>query len=60
MDLFPNLDVPVREVDEVLPTIVTVKAEVNLDEGTPFRTFWLADQMQTSFLRSSIRFPRIA
>ena len=60
MDLFPNLDVPVREVDEVLPAIVTVQAEVNLNEGTPFRTFRLADQMQASFLRSSIRFLGIA
>ena len=60
MDLFPNLDVPVREVDEVLPTVVTVQSEVNLNEGTPFRTFWLADQMQAGFLGSSIRFPSIA
>ena len=60
MDVFPNLDVPVRQIDEVLPTIVAVQAEVNLNEGTPFRTFRLTDQMQASFLRSSIRFPRIA
>src|SRR5437016_9142277 len=60
MNLFSNLDVPVGQVDEVLPTIVTVQPEIYLNEGTPFRTFRFADQMQASFLRSSVRFPCIA
>ena len=60
MDVFPNLDVPVRQVDKVLPTIVTVQAEVNLNEGAPFRAFRFTDQMQASFVWSSVRFPCIA
>ena len=53
-NLFAQLDVPISEVDEVLPTIVLVQREVNLHERSPLWPLGLADQTHASLLRRTV------
>ena len=59
-DVFAQLNVPVSEIDEMLPTIVTVQAEIDLHKRTPFRPLWFADKIESGFLRRAIGFLCIA
>src|SRR5688500_15174652 len=40
----------------MLPAIVVLSAEINLDEGTPLRPLGLADKMHAGFGRSTVGF----
>jgi hypothetical protein len=60
LDVFTKLDVPVGEVNKMLPTVMTVQAEVNLHKGTPLGPLGLANEMDPGFLRSVIGFLGIA
>ena len=60
LDIFSQLDVPVSEIDEVLPAIVLMHAEVDLNKWTPLRPLRFANEMHPRLLRSSIRLERIA
>ena len=44
----------------MFPTVVLIKAEIDLHERTPLRTFRLADEMYLRFLRRAIGLLRIA
>ena len=44
----------------MLPAIMLVQTEIDLDERTPLRTLGLADEMHPCLLWSSIRFECIA
>src|SRR2546430_13273430 len=55
-----QLDVPISQVEEMLPTIVVMQAEVDLHERTPFRTLRFADQPHAGFLWSAISLLRVA
>jgi hypothetical protein len=33
---FTEFHIPVRQIDKVLPAIVNVQADVDVDKGTPF------------------------
>ena len=58
--VFAEFHVPVGEIDKMLPTVVLLKAEIDLHERTPFRAFRFADQTNAGFLRCVIRLARIA
>ena len=60
LNVFAQLDVPIGQVNEMLPTVVLVHTEVNLHKRPPFRTFGLADEVQAGFLRSAVGFLRVA
>src|SRR4029077_8408203 len=60
LDIFSKLDVPVGEIDEVLPAIVLMQAEVDLDKWPPLRPLRFANEMHPRLLRRAIRFERIA
>jgi hypothetical protein len=55
-----QLDVPVSQIDEVLPEIVLRRGKCNLNERTPFWSFGFADQAHVRFARKAIAFARIA
>ena len=57
--LFPKFHVPIGEIEEMLPAIVILRAEIHLDEWPPFRPLRLADQVHARFDRSAIRLPGI-
>ena len=60
LQILAQLDVPVGEVDEVLPAIVLVEAEIDLHERPPLRPLGLADEMHPGLLRRAIGLVRIA
>jgi hypothetical protein len=57
--ILTQLDIPIRKVNEVLPTIVPLQAEVDLHERTPFGPFGFADEMHSGFLRRAVGLPRV-
>lgn len=59
-DFLADFDIPVSQIEEVLPTIVIVQMDVDLDEWSPFRAFRFSDEVQASFKGSAIGFPRVA
>ena len=60
LHILAQLNVPVSQVDEMLPTVVLVQAETDLDERTPLRPLGLADKVQAGFLRGSVGLQGIA
>ena len=59
-NIFSQLNVPVSEIDEMLPAIVLVQAEVDLNKWTPLRSLRFANQMHSGLLRRAIGFEGIA
>lgn len=55
-----KLDIPVCDVNEVLPAIVRMDGELDLDEWTPLRSLGLADEVHAGFLRSAVGLARVA
>ncbi len=63
MELFHVLtqfDVPVGEVNEMLPTVMMVHGKVDLYERTPFGPFGLSDEVQGGLLGGAVCLLRIA
>ena len=60
LDIFSKLNVPVSQINEVLPAIVLMQAEVDLDKWPPLWPFRFANEMHARLLRRAIRFERIA
>ena len=58
--VFAQLDVPVGEINELLPTVVLVEAEIDLHEWTPLGSLRLLYQMHSRFLRCAIGFASVA
>src|ERR1041384_1032318 len=59
LDVFAEFHVPVGQVEEMLPTVVVMEAEINLHEGPPLRPFRFADQAQARLLRRAIGLRRV-
>src|SRR5690606_27190611 len=59
-DIFSQLDVPVGEIDKMLPAVVLLQAEIDLHERAPLRPLGLANEMHTGFLRCAVCLDRIA
>lgn len=55
-NILAQLHVPVRQINEVFPTVVLVETEVDLHERTPLGSLRLFDEMQSDFLRRVIGF----
>jgi len=55
-----QLDVPIGEVNEVLPAIVAVQAEVDLHKRPPLWPLGLANEMQIGFLGGVVGLLRVA
>src|SRR6185369_1447348 len=49
-----QLHVPVGQIEEMLPAIVVMKAEVDLDKGPPLGPLGFSDQPHARFLRRAI------
>ena len=60
MQLVAQLDIPVREIDKVLPEVVLRRRERNLDEWPPFRPLGFADQAHVRFARKPVALACIA
>ena len=58
--LIAELNVPVREIDEVFPEIVLRRSERNLDERPPLRPLRLTNQAHVRFAREAVSLLRIA
>ena len=55
-----QFDIPVSEIDKMLPEVVLRRRERNLDERPPFWTFGFADQAHVRFARQTVALARIA
>ena len=60
LELVAQFDVPVCQIDEVLPEIVLGRSERNLNKRPPLRSFGFANQTHVRFTRKAIAFARIA
>ena len=58
--LVAQFDVPVREVDEVLPEIVLRGRKCDMHERPPLRSLRFANQAHVRFARKTVAFARIA
>lgn len=56
----PQLDIPVREVEEVFPTVVVVGGDGDVDEGSPFRAFGLANELHADLMWEAVALFRVA
>jgi len=59
-DTVSDLDVPIGDIEKVLPTIVVIQAQIDLNEWAPLRPFRLSDEMHPGFLGRSISLLRVA
>ncbi len=59
-NVLAQFDVPVGEVDEMLPAIVPVQGEINLHKWPPFRPFGFADEIHAGLVRCAVRLAGIA
>ena len=57
--LLAQLDVPVGEIEEMLPAIVLMTREADVYERPPFGALRLADKLKTGFMRQPVALPRI-
>ena len=57
--IFTQLDVPIRQINEVLPAIVVIEAEVDLHKRTPLGSLGFLDEMHARLRRGAIRLARI-
>jgi hypothetical protein len=55
-----QFDIPVSEINKVLPQVVLRRGKSNLDERPPFWPFGFADQAHVGFARKSVALARIA
>jgi hypothetical protein len=60
LELIAQFDVPVREIDEVLPEIVLGRSKRDLNKWPPLRPLRFADQAHVRFTRKPVAFARIA
>ena len=58
--LIAQFDVPVREIDEVLPKVVLRCCKSNVDERPPFWPLRFADQTHVRFAREPVAFTGVA
>jgi len=58
--LIAQLDIPIREIDKVLPEIVLRRGEGNLDERPPFWPLRFTDQTHVRFARKAVALAGIA
>jgi hypothetical protein len=54
MDILSEFDVPIREVEEVFPTVVVGETEVDLDEGAPLGSFGFANELEAGLVRGAV------
>ena len=59
-NVFAQFDIPIGQIDEVLPAIVLMKGKIDLDERPPFGSFGFANQVHAGFLRSAVGLKRVA
>jgi hypothetical protein len=59
-ELIAQFDVPIREINKVLPEIVLRRSKGDLDKRPPLRSLRLSDQAHVRFTRQPIAFARIA
>jgi hypothetical protein len=58
--LVAQFDIPVRQIDEVLPEIVLGRSKRNLHKWPPLRPLRSTDQAHVRFARKAVAFARIA
>ena len=60
LELIAQLDVPVCQIDEVLPEIMLRRSKGDLNEWSPLRPLGFADQAHVRLARKPVAFARIA
>jgi hypothetical protein len=60
LDILAELNIPVGQINEMLPTIVLIEREVNLHERPPLGPLGLTNQMHPGFLGRAIGLQRVA
>ena len=60
LDVFAEFHIPISQIQEMLPAVMLRESQVDLHEGTPFRTLGLANQMHARFIGSPVGLVRIA
>ena len=58
--LIPQFDVPIGDIEKVLPTLMRLGGEGDIYKGSPFRAFRFSSQTHIRLMRETIPFPRIA
>jgi hypothetical protein len=58
--LVAQFDIPVREIDKVLPEIVLGRSKRDLNKWPPLRPLRFADQAHVRFSRKTVAFTRVA
>src|SRR5476651_1800277 len=58
--LIRQLDVPVSEIDEVLPRVVAGLAELEMEHGPPFRALRLMEELQAGLARRPVALAAVA
>ena len=59
-NVFSKFDVPVGEINEMLPTVVAVEREIDLHKRTPFGPLGLAHQVQAGLVGCPVCLVRVA
>src|SRR5689334_19587864 len=59
LHLLPEFDVPVSEVDEVLPALVVLVPKGEVGKRAPLGSLRLADQLHVSFVRRAVALLRV-
>src|SRR5262245_38727301 len=59
-DLATQFNVPVREINEMLPGVLRGQADLHMHEGPPPWPSWPADESQARLVRSAIGLARVA
>src|SRR5437588_9369375 len=57
--LIAQLNVPVREIDEVFPEVVLRGGKCDVDERPPFWSLWFPDKAHVRLTREPVAFARI-
>src|SRR5471030_208168 len=58
--LIRQLDVPIREIDEMLPRIVAGLAELEMEHGPPLRALRLMEQPQAGLVGRAVALAAVA
>jgi hypothetical protein len=54
-----EFDVPVSQIQKVLPAFMVLKPQVDLNEWPPFRAFWFPHQMHASLIWRPVGLARV-
>lgn len=60
LQFLAQLNVPVGEVEEMLPALVSTRGDRDVDKGSPLGSLRFANQSHAGLCRGAVGFPRVA